>query len=107
MTLCLLPRLDERLVVVDADDEEVAHGPRSAEIAYVAHVEEVEAAVAEDDLLPLLSPPRRWPSACRGHEPSGPYPSPITAFSSSAVTTAVPLFMTTTPAAQFAILAAV
>ena len=42
-------------IVVDADNEDVPQGLGRLQIAHVAHVEEVEAPVAEDDLLPLAS----------------------------------------------------
>ena len=50
-----------RGVGVDAHDQEVALGPGALEIAGVADVEEIEAAVREGDGLLLPAAPRRRP----------------------------------------------
>ena len=98
-----------RGVAVDAHHEHVGLRPGALQVADVAHVEHVEAAVGEGDRPPLaprrghalahlLERGRPWPARLP-HWPARPASPRTAATSSSAETVAVARFITTMPPA--------
>src|SRR5262249_36541788 len=89
-----------RGVAVDADEEHVAESACGVQVPQVTDVQEIEAAVGEDDTLALRA--QAGGELRRLVDRHGPSAGPRACDSSSFVTVAVPRFMTTSPPATLA-----